>query len=102
MNNITKSIVLTVQQTKDALEGLVTALGILHKYAINLLKQHRPARWRDICLFNPTFSQKVDTVKVRLSKMMTNYVKGRGHDILIDFYPMGCVVVCSWIYVNHL
>ena len=46
----------------------MTALGLLNKYANNLLKQEseRPQQWREIYLANETFSLSVDNVKVRL------------------------------------
>ncbi|KAI0211254.1 hypothetical protein LSAT2_003928 [Lamellibrachia satsuma] len=60
-----KELFLQNSQTNEGIEMLVTALGILHKYANNLLKQEleRPVRWREIYLLNPTFSHKVDVVQ---------------------------------------
>ena len=46
----------------------MTALGLLYKYANNLLKQdsERPPQWREIYLANETFRRSVDNVEVRL------------------------------------
>ena len=51
---------------RDVILRVLTAIGILSKYGMNLLKpsQLRPAGWKIVYFVNAIFRDKVDSVKV--------------------------------------